>query len=228
MMRLRSITCFGYGFRQTNSDVIQFIRFNLLVFAIIFFFSYVSALAAIRFTYSRTLQETIVLFLSLPIVTYAAAGTMYYYISYSKGITVRLNQLYRGYRYFLHYLLYAFILDCIYIVFWKNVPELFGAFQDSMLPLAAGSVFFMYAVLRLFFLPIVLVDTRLPFEESLIESLRLSRTNMTGILLFVAVSVLLLCAGLLIAGAGILYSSAVILLSYIKYYLDCRDELYAD
>ncbi len=223
MKVFRSVSFFSYGIKQTNNDLLQFVRFNLLILAITFFFTYISALAAIKITYSRYMQEVIVLLFSFPFVTYTAAGTMYYYISFSKGITVRLNQMYRAYRWFKHYLLYAFCLVFVYLIFWKRIPMIFDMLYENTLPIAAGSAFFLFLVVRLFFLPVVLVDTKLTFEESIIQSLRLSRGAAAEICIFVFISLCLAAAGLLLFGAGILYSAAVVIFAYIKFYREVRD-----
>lgn len=227
MKYMRCFSFFAHGIRLTNKDLLQSIRFNLLLFAIAFFFSYISAVVAIKLTYSRYMQEAIVLLLSFPFITYTAAGTMYYYTSWSKGVTVRLNQMYRAYRYFTYYLVYALFLVGIYLIFWKRLPLIFDVAIENSIPLAAASLFFIYCIIRLFFLPVVFVDTRLSFEESIIEALRISRNKELEVILFIFISICLCIGGLLAFGAGILYSTAVIILAYIKFYLVVRDEYHS-
>jgi hypothetical protein len=218
---------FVQGFRLANRETLQLIRFNLLILAVIAFVSYIAALGAIKLTYSRGLQELIVIMASFPFVIYIAAGAMYYYISYSKGMSVRLNQLYRGYRWFSSYFWYGLFIMIMYMVFWKGLPDVF-TMKEKSLPVITGTLCSFYVILRLFFLPLVFVDTKLTIEESIIESIRLSRNIQLQLLLFLLFAITILATGFTIFGAGILYAGSVILLAYIKFYLAVRDEYYSD
>lgn len=228
MKAFRCISFFSYAISQTNRDILQFLRVNLLVFSVVFFFSYMSAIAALRITYSRNLQEVIVLLFSFPFITYAAAGAVYYYTTFAKGVTVRLNLLYRAYRWFTYYLVYAVFLILVYLLYWKRLPQVCEYPDWNSLPVAFGALFSFYVVLRLFFLPLIFVDMRLSLEESVIESLRLSRGTMPCIILFLCIALCLLVTGILCVGAGVLYAAAVITIAYIKFYLVVRDEHYQD
>lgn len=218
MKLLNVATCFTTGIRLANSNLLQFVRFNLLIFALFFFVSYLAAILGIKLTYNRRLQELMVIVVTFPVMIYAGAGALYYYLSYTKGVVVRLSKLYRGYRWFLNFAKFGFLVLMVYqLVF---VPALrYQEYElEEQVRLLAGGFFFFWLVIRLFFLPILFIDFDDNFERSLFESMRLSKGYFVNILLFIACAAVVLSVGFFLAGAGLLYATAIVLLGYIKFY----------
>lgn len=206
----------------TNRNILSLLRVNLLLLSVIFFVSYCAAAAGIKITYDRRLQELLAITISFPFISYLFAGAVYYYLSYYKGVTVRLNQIYMGFRWFSNFSKLGFVLLIVYYMIIIPVFSFNEYNLEEKIRVGTGTLFFLWFLVRNFFLPILFVDFDDSFEELLFKSLSLSRGYVFRIIIFIAASFAVVAAGLAIAGFGVLYSISVVALAYIRFYFLVR------
>ncbi|MDA3899143.1 MAG: hypothetical protein PF637_01350 [Spirochaetes bacterium] len=218
MQKINVLLLFLSGFRLANRNVLLFLRVNLLLFSIIFFLSYCAAVASIKITYDRKLQELIVLALSFPFLSYLFAGTIYYYLSYFKGLTVRLNQIYMGFCWIKNFLKLSFVLLIVYQIIIIPIFSFYEYELEEQIRVGTGALFFLWFIIRNFFLPILFVDYNRTFEDQLFKSLSLSKGYVFHIILFLLIAFIIFLLGAAFAGFGMLYSISVIILAYMKFY----------
>ena len=218
MQKISILRLFWSAAILTNRNILSLLRVNLLLLSVIFFVSYCAAVAGIKITYDRKLQEILAITISFPFLSYLLAGAVYYYLSYYKGVTVRLNQIYMGFRWFLNFAKLGFVLLIVYYMVIIPVFSFYEYNLEEKIRVGTGALFFIWFLVRNFFLPVLFVDFDDSFEELLFKSLSLSRGYVLRIIVFIIIGFVAVMAGLVIGGFGVLYSISVVALAYIRFY----------
>jgi len=206
------------AFRNITQSPLQYLRFNLLFFAIIFLINYLAAVISMMITYDRDLQEIILVIFKIPVTAYFIGGFTYFYLSLVRGVTVRTAKIYRGYRWYYQILVYELLVYFLYLLLVRPIVDFFDFPLVIQIRLIFGIIAYLYLFIRASFFLAIVVDTRVSFMKTLAESFVLTRDSFFETGLFIALGLAVIMSGILAAGIGIIFTMAVATQGYVLLY----------
>jgi len=218
MQKEHIINPFSTALKSIRQSPVQYIRFNILFFAIIFLINYLAAILSMKITYDRYLQEIILVVIKIPVTAYFIGGFLYFYISIVRGVTGRAAQIYRGYRWYPAILAYELIVYFSYILMVRPSSDFLDYPFPVQFRILLVALAFVYFFVRASLFLAILVDTRVPFWKAMAESFALTAGNFLETGLFIALGFTIILSGLLAAGIGIIFTMAVAALGYVLGY----------
>ncbi len=160
---------------DSRVNALKFFRSNVLFLSLTIITNYFAALLTLELTLRRFYQEIILMLMVIPTGSYLVGGFLYHYISYMRGVTITVNQIFRGYRWYWSILLYNTSLYLLYLLFLRLVPDFFDLGLVYQVRIMLGIIFALWIFIRTIVIVPIVIDQNVNFVEATRRSFALTR-----------------------------------------------------
>ena len=204
----------GHGIARRNLRGVVFVN---ILFALILGSVYIlSIFAAFRITYIREYQYILLNIVSLPVTAYLLSGLLFYYRGLVQNENPPLYRLFMGYkRNYINFFVLCLTYYVFYVTLVRTIFEIKEYTVILQIRFVIGILLFIWVASRLIFCFLITSEEKKNFKESIKASFLMTSGRFWKTLSAIALSFLLLCAGLLFFLVGFFYAFSVVLILYV-------------